>query len=156
MKPVRTLALVGLLSSLLGATALADTPKLAKASKPATAAEVAAACKTTATYDKKAPSTLTFKVKNTAKREVRVCWLDFYLYDKAGAQLGHVTLPYNYKIKPGETMGQPYEFDDLGKQVGDKAVASIEAVIGRATFTDGAAFEDKTLVPDTRPRAATK
>ena len=128
----------------------------AAAPKPATAAEAAAACLTTATHDKKEPDKLTFSVKNTSDREVKMCWLEFYLYDKAGAQLAHVALPYNYKIAPGESDGQPFSFSDLGKQVGGKQVATIETVISAARFSDGAEFSDKSLAPDKRPRAAKK
>jgi hypothetical protein len=134
--------------------ASAATTAPAAALKPATAADAAAACLTTATYDKKEPDKLTFSVKNTSDREVKMCWLEFYLYDKAGAQLAHVALPYNYKIAPGESDGQPYSFDDLGKQVGGKQVATIETVISAARFSDGAEFRDKSLAPDKRPRAA--
>ncbi len=124
--------------------------------KPVTAADAAAACTTTATYDKKAPSKLTFNVKNTSDREVKMCWLEFYVYDKAGTQLAHVTLPYNYAIAPGASDGQAYEWNDLGKQIGTKAVASIETVITAAKFTDGGEFRDESLAPAKRSRAAKK
>jgi invasion protein IalB len=126
------------------------------AAKPATAEEAQAACTTTASWDKQEPNKLTFNVTNKSQREVKVCWLEFYLYDKAGKQLAHVTLPYNYKIAPGASDGQPYEFSDLGKQIGDKKVGSIETVTSSAKFTDGGEFEDKSLAPDQRPRAAKK
>jgi hypothetical protein len=134
------------------ASAAASAASSTAAPKPATAAEGAAACVTTATYDKKEPNKITFKVKNTSSREVKMCWLTFYVYDAGRAQLARLALPYNYKIAPGESDGQGYEFSDLGKQVGSKSVATIETVIPSARFSDGAEFEDKTLAPEKRPR----
>jgi hypothetical protein len=135
------------------ASAAASAASSPAAPKAATAAESAAACVTTATYDKKEPNKITFKVKNTSSREVKMCRLTFYVYDAGGAQLARLALPYNYKIAPGESDGQGYEFGDLGKQVGSKSVGTIETVIPAARFSDGAEFEDKMLAPENRPRS---
>lgn len=140
-------------SASVSASASAAPPP---APKPVTAADAAAACTTTATYDKKTPDKLTFSVKNTSDREVKMCWLEFYVYDKPGTQLAHVTLPYNYAIAPGASDGQSYEWHDLKKQIGGKTVASIEVVIAAARFADGGEFRDESLAPPKRPRAAKK
>ncbi|MBS1124090.1 MAG: hypothetical protein H6Q90_6318 [Deltaproteobacteria bacterium] len=147
-----TLCSIGFIAPLgFSASAWADSPK------PATADEVAAACKTTATYDKKQPTKLAYTVKNGSKRQVKLCWLHFYLYDQAGAQLGHITLPNNIKIAAGKSDTTSYDFGaELGTQIGDKVVSSIEVVTSRAKFTDGAEFEDNSITPDKRPRAAKK
>ena len=143
-------------ASAVASAAPAPTAAPTAAPKSATAADAAAACLATATYDKKIPNTLTFSVKNTSAREVKMCWLEFYLYDKAGKQLAHEGLPNNYKIAPGESEGQPFEFSDLDKQIGGKPVATIETVISSARFSDGAEFSDKSVAPDQRPRSAKK
>jgi hypothetical protein len=125
-------------------------------SKPVTAALAAAACTATATYDAKTPNQITYDIKNTSDREVKMCWMVFYLYDKAGAQLARAVLPYNGKIAPGSSDGFHFEFSDLGQQIGGKKVASVETVVSSARFSDGGEFEDKSLAPDKRPRAAKK
>jgi hypothetical protein len=85
-----------------------------------------------------------------------MCRLEFYLYDVAGAQLAHHTLPYNYAIAPGASDGQPFEFSDLATELGKKSVATIETVISGARFADGAEFDDRSVAPDKRPRSAKK
>lgn len=135
------------------ATATAAASATPDAPKEMTAEEAAAACTTTATWDRKQPGKVTFEVKNNAKHEVELCWLEFYLYDKAGKQLAHESLPYNYKIAPGATDGQPYEFGDLAKKLAAKQVATIETVISRARFSGGGEYNGPQPVPEQRPKA---
>ena len=135
----------------VAAPAAADTPP--KAAKPTSAAEVNAACKTTASYDAKQPDKIKYKTTNTAKREVRMCWLQFYLYAKDGTQIAHRALPINFKIKPGDYEGTNYEFHELAKDVAGRAVDSVEVTISSAKFTDGTTFEDPALDVKTRPRS---
>jgi hypothetical protein len=145
----------GLIASATGAQTSSSTSAPA-ATKPATSAEIAAACTTTASVDEKKPGTVVFEVTNKATREVKMCWLNFYFYDDSGRQLARESLPYNYKIPPGETDGQPFEFGDLASLLKGAKKVSVETVISSARFTDGAEFEDKTLAPEQRPRGGAK
>ena len=143
-------------SSAVEAPPVPASAAVAAAPPPASAADAAAACSTTATYDKKEPKKVTFSIKNTSNREVKMCFLEFYFYDKAGKQLAHLLLPYNYAIAPGASDGQGFEFADLALQIGKQHVATVETVISAAKFSDGSAFEDKSLAPDVRPKGGKK